>query len=119
MKKFFPDADYPNLKNKDFRNFLEHFDDELDSWDESSEHHNIVMGSVGITKDSIKGNVTIWDNFDPHTLSITYYHEKKGSETTDLKTMYREIEKLHQEIPNALVEIQDAPPNHFDFIMEI
>jgi hypothetical protein len=112
LEKFFPDASYPNLKNKNFRNFLEHFDDELDKWDESSESHNLIMGSMG--KISIDGDGTVWQNVDPSTLSVTNYH----SETADLKSMYQEIEKLHQEIPRALTEIEDAPPNHFDFLLE-
>jgi hypothetical protein len=119
LSKFFPSISYPNLKNKEFRNFIEHFDDELDSWDEKSEHHNIVMGSIGMNKDNMTGNVTIWDSFDPHTFSITYYHEKKGSETADLKGMYDEIVTLHREIPKALVEIENAPSGHFDFSLEM
>lgn len=119
LKKFFPSDSYPNLRNKDFRNFIEHFDDRLDQWDETSDHHNISMGSIGMTKDAIKGKVTIWDNFDPHSFTITYYHEEKGTESTNLKSMYEEIIKLHHEIPKPLAEIEDGPLDHFDFIFDL
>lgn len=56
LERFFPSADYPNLKNKLFRNFLEHFDDRMDAWDETSEHHNLVKGSFD--ENGINGDAT-------------------------------------------------------------
>lgn len=57
-------------------------------------------------------------NFNPNRLSISYYHEK-GNETIDLNAMYLEIGKLHQEVPKAMAEIHDAPPDHYDFMLEL
>jgi hypothetical protein len=123
LDKFFPSETYQNLKNKGFRNFLEHFDDELDKLGESGNgNSNIAMDTMGfsrgISTGTITGNITVLNDFDYNTFTITYYDEKKGSETANLNDMYQEIMKLQDQIPKALVEINDAPPNHYDFIID-
>jgi len=119
LAKFFPSGSYPNLKNKGFRNFLEHFDDELDQLDENSNIAMDTMGfSRGINNGTITGNLTVLDDFDYSTFTITYYDDNKGSETANLNEMYQEIMKLQNEIPKALVEINDAPASHYDFVLD-
>lgn len=117
LEKFFPIKDYPNLEMKEFRNFLEHTDDEFDSWQEVSKNRNIAIDTTGFSG-HISGDVTIWNDFDPSTFTIKYYHEKNGSESANLKEMYDEILKLLNQIPKALVEIHDAPINHYDFLVD-
>lgn len=116
LEKFFPKNDYPNLKKKQFRNFLEHFDERLDNWDETDQAHNIVMDSVG--KNTVSGNVTIMQNFDLHTYEIRYYNGTK-TETADIRAIYYEIEKLCQQIPGAFAEIYKRPLDFYKHFIEL
>jgi len=53
LGEFFPERDFINME-KHFRNFLEHIDERLDSWDTSSMHHNIMMVQLVIRQSQIK-----------------------------------------------------------------
>jgi hypothetical protein len=119
LDKFFPTSSYPNLKNKQFRNFLEHFDERLDTWDATSQNHNIAMDWMGEPTTIPTGNITVMQNFDPTTFKITYYHETKGTETTDLKDLYEETERLRLELPNVLGVIRGTPADHYKSIVDI
>jgi hypothetical protein len=117
LEKLFS-ASYPNLRNRQFRNFLELSDDELDKWNETSSNNSISFNSIG-SPSEFGGNITLFTHFDPVTFTITYYHKEKGSEIADVKEMYQEVELLHKEIPKALSEISGTPENHFDFVLDM
>lgn len=117
LNEFFPEHEYPNLTNKSFRNFLEHFDERFDHWDETSTHHNITFDTMS---DNPKlENFTTWLNFHPSTLSVTYYDQKEGSKTVKLSAMFDEIEKVHFALPKAMEKIRDSPPHWHDHMLDI
>lgn len=116
LQALFPKTDYPNLTN-DFRNFLEHSDEGLDSWDESNGHHNIAFDTF-TDKPNLE-NLTYWPNFDPSSLTVTYYDENEGSKTVGLQTMFHDIEKLHQAIPKAMEKIRNSPPNWHNYLLDL
>ena len=116
LENMFTDS-YPNLRNKDFRNFLEHSDDELDEWNENNKTDGISFNSFG-SPSSFGENITLFTHFDPITFDITYYHKDKGSETANIKEMYQEMELLHKEIPKALGQLSNTPESQFDFVLD-
>lgn len=64
-------------------------------------------------------NITTMRNFDPTAFKIIYYHETKGTETTDLKELYEETERVLLEIPHVLGLIRGISADHYNSIVDI
>jgi hypothetical protein len=112
LEKFFPQNQYPALSDKDYRDFLVHFDERLDTFENNSSHHNLVTNVMG--ENAVSGNVTIMDGFDPYTFVVTFYNRSGGIGKANLRAISQELDKILHEIPNALTEIHDYPSGWAD-----
>jgi hypothetical protein len=65
------------FKNRDARNYFEHFDERLERWFNSSTRHNFVDSNIGPL--NRVGGVDEHDfvrNFDPERMAITFYGDE-------------------------------------------
>ncbi len=66
-----------HFRNRDARNYFEHFDERLESWFNASTRHNFVDSNVGSL--NMFGGVDEHDfirNIDPGKMAITFYGEE-------------------------------------------
>ena len=69
--------DSSSFKDRNARNYFEHFDERLERWFNSSTRYNFVDSNVGPLK--MFGGVDEHDfirNFDPEKMSITFYGDE-------------------------------------------
>jgi hypothetical protein len=66
-----------HFRNREARNYFEHFDKQLESWFNASTRHNFVDSNVGPLK--MFGGIDEHDfirNFDPEKMAITFYGDE-------------------------------------------
>ncbi len=70
-------SDDSPLANTDLRNHLEHYDERLDRWYESSQNKNYADFIIGPTASSIVGleSTDIFRHFDPDTREVIFWGE--------------------------------------------
>lgn len=63
------------LASTDLRNHLDHYDERLDRWYQTSQHHNYVDFNIGVTIAGVE-QTDMFRNFDPTTGEVTFWGER-------------------------------------------
>lgn len=84
------------LKKRDPRNHLEHFDERLHVWFDSSTHHNIMDMSIG-PSNMVSGPIDFMRFFNTDNFSFRFRNDEY-----EIKPMVKELQELYMKVEREL-----------------